>query len=373
MSMGLLASACGGAVGARSASLSEILNLVQARLNQEQNFFSASAGTNISVGGQVRTGDQSRVRLDFSDQSIVRLGANTLLTVDEIDPGSDPIKHFEMQAGRIWISIFGGSFQVDTPAGTTTVRGSHAYVDLDRINCVHGTCIFRNQFFSVTFFTMEGIILLDGGRSFIRATLTDADVDNFPPSTSATLTAEARPRTATRTQTPTTTPTQTRTATPTSTATTTLTPTTTLTIIPLALVCSESPVPFDPPSGKAVNARTTVFRWNSNYVLKPNEVFDILVWPAGSAPASIGTTRDKNFSADLQTWKYAGAFGNYNWAVQVRRADGVTGCSSAPITFGFSAPPAAVPPTAVPKPTAVPTKPIQIAPCTPGPNNNYKC
>ncbi len=368
------ANACGGIGSSRGASLSELVNIVQARLAQTQQFAPARNGLTVGIGSQVRTGEQSRVRLDFTDQSIVRLGANTLLTIEEVEPGADPFRRMQMELGKMWVSIFGGSVQVETPVGTTTVRGSHAYIDLDLIKCVHGVCTFSNLFFSVTIGTMEGIRLLDGGRRFERFQLTDADVDNFPPSTSATLTAEARGRTATPTRTTTSTATVTATSTATSTATATatatatgtatLTTTPTLTITPSATAtltpqaiaaCVPAPAPFDPPAGKTVNAKNTVFRWNSNYELKSNEVFEVVVGTNVAQLTGIGTTRDLTLPVDLGAWSLAGQYGNYFWNVRIRRMDGmVISCASQPLALSYSEPPPPAPPAPQPQPQPQP-------------------
>src|SRR5712692_7214478 len=67
------------AVAGRTATIKEIQNNVQARATAATDFLQATLNLLLGVGGQVRTGQTSKTRIDFSEGTIVRLGDNTLL------------------------------------------------------------------------------------------------------------------------------------------------------------------------------------------------------------------------------------------------------------------------------------------------------
>lgn len=70
------------------------------------------------------------------------------------------------------------------------------------------------------------------------------------------------------------------------------------TLIPFRLHCLPSPQIFDPPEGKSFAAKNTILRWRSDYELKPDEVFDILMSNDGKR-ISLGTTREKVLPVDF--------------------------------------------------------------------------
>lgn len=118
----------------------------------------------------------------------------------------------------------------------------------------------------------------------------------------------------------------------------TLTPTPTPTVVPVA--CIPPPALFDPPDGKSFSARNTILRWRTDYQLKPDEVFSVLVWPDGSSPTAIGTTRDQTWPIDLLQWPYAGLMTKYQWTIRIERANKtVISCTNPPFAFSLNAAP----------------------------------
>src|SRR6185436_18540332 len=76
---------------ARSAELSELQLDVQAQVTSNENWQLANEGSQIETSGAVRTGSDSRVRVDISDGTLIRLGADTLFTLLELSPSlNDP-------------------------------------------------------------------------------------------------------------------------------------------------------------------------------------------------------------------------------------------------------------------------------------------
>jgi len=122
----------GGSTGSetRSANISEIRNTVEARESDSADWQTADTGEQIAEGGGVRTGDESRARLDISpDQTVLRIAPNTEFGLETLSPApTDPVTKFVLEAGKLFAQVTkqlgGGSFEVETPSGVATVRGS---------------------------------------------------------------------------------------------------------------------------------------------------------------------------------------------------------------------------------------------------------
>ncbi|MBI4787157.1 MAG: FecR domain-containing protein [Chloroflexi bacterium] len=179
-------SAVNGLAARRTASVHEIVNIVQARPAVDQAFAQASEGLVVGEGGQVQTQAQSRVRLDFSEGTTVRLGADSLVTVQQLNgAGNDAFSRFFLEGGKLWISVFGGSFTVETPVGVATVRGSFAVFEYDRANdvltvdCIEGMCTAANDAVDERMGNLEGVVLRRAGRQVTRTALNAGAVQDF--------------------------------------------------------------------------------------------------------------------------------------------------------------------------------------------------
>lgn len=140
----------------RTARISELRNTVSARLTSAAEWLTAREGEQINAGGGVRTGAESRVRIDTSDQSLIRIGPNTEFQLLEFSPQpTDPVTRLQLEAGKLWVQVTralgGGSFEVETPAGVATVRGSLMSVEFERatgrlaVTCLEGECELRDR------------------------------------------------------------------------------------------------------------------------------------------------------------------------------------------------------------------------------------
>lgn len=140
----------------RTAQISELRNSVDARQTTAIDWATAAEGDPINAGGGVRTGDESRVRIDTSDKSLIRIGANTEFQLLEFSPQTEnPVTRLHLDAGQVWVQVTEalgtGSFEVETPAGVATVRGSLMSVAFDRaagqlaVTCLEGECELRDQ------------------------------------------------------------------------------------------------------------------------------------------------------------------------------------------------------------------------------------
>ncbi len=140
----------------RSARISELRNTVNSKKTNVAEWLTASEGEQILAGGGVRTGAESRVRIDTSDESLIRIGANTEFQLLEFSPQlTDPVTRLQLDAGKLWVQVTqalgGGSFEVETPAGVAAVRGSLMSVAFDRaagrmaVTCLEGECELRDR------------------------------------------------------------------------------------------------------------------------------------------------------------------------------------------------------------------------------------
>lgn len=107
----------------------------------------AQVGDYVAAGGLVRTGLESKVRLDFTEGTIVRLGASSEFAVTEMSASSaDPFTRLSLFAGQLWVILNGGQLEVETPVGVAAVRGSYLGVLYDpgtqrlTVTCLEGQC-----------------------------------------------------------------------------------------------------------------------------------------------------------------------------------------------------------------------------------------
>jgi hypothetical protein len=139
----------------RTATIAEILNTVQARTAAAVDWGAAAPGQILPTGGEVQTQAEANARLDFSDGTIVRIGAETYFTIAELSGSDfDPVTRLRLAAGELWVilstTVSGGSFEVETPVGAASVRGSYLEVAYDPqsqslvASCLEGQCSLRN-------------------------------------------------------------------------------------------------------------------------------------------------------------------------------------------------------------------------------------
>lgn len=135
----------------RAASLSELRNSVQSKGDANAQFKSASEGDKIISNGGVKTGTDSRVRISVTDGTIIRLGDNTEFVLKELSAASsDPITNITLVSGKMWVAVTSalgnGKFDVNTPVGVASVRGSFMSVEIFQatgqmiVTCLEGLC-----------------------------------------------------------------------------------------------------------------------------------------------------------------------------------------------------------------------------------------
>ena len=172
----------------RTAIVSEIVNDVTARPAPSDPFTQIATGFVLALGGQIRTGDASNARLDFSDGTIVRIAASSSFLMQNAEPAPDGfVRRLQFEAGKLWVSLTGGEMQVETPIGVASVRGSFAVFEYDPgdpndptddvliLQCLEGQCGFGN----VTLGNLEQITVTNGGQTITRITLSGQAVQAF--------------------------------------------------------------------------------------------------------------------------------------------------------------------------------------------------
>lgn len=104
------------------------------------------------------------------------------------------------------------------------------------------------------------------------------------------------------------------------------------TATPASSFIYNPPIPFDPPNDSNLSG-STILRWNSSQALLSNHVYDVLVWPEGTNPKSIGTTQDTKFSIEFRTWGYPSS-GKFFWQIRVKQIGGTyLSAGIAPLSF----------------------------------------
>jgi len=135
----------------RSATLCELQQKVDARSDSAVQWREAIEGQSVLVGGGVKTRDEARARLDISDGTVMRMAANSEFTLTELTPGPrEAVTRFKLALGKLWVALAGtageGVFEIETPVGVATVRGSYISVELAEdtgqavVTCLEGEC-----------------------------------------------------------------------------------------------------------------------------------------------------------------------------------------------------------------------------------------
>src|SRR5574341_811356 len=140
----------------RTAILSELSNQVKARQDAQQvDWQTATDGQQIGVGGGAQTGDESRVRIDTSEGTIIRVAPNSEFELTVFSPQvTNPVTRLKLAVGKLWALVEGlaepGAFEIETPTGSATVRGSFMSVEQTSaggrmlITCLEGKCRLSN-------------------------------------------------------------------------------------------------------------------------------------------------------------------------------------------------------------------------------------
>ncbi len=128
------------------AHLSDIKGEVLVRQAGMEEFFPAWDGNPVNVGGEVLTGANSEVYLSVSDGAVIRLGPNTIFSL-EMGINSEEIilPRFGLQLGEMEVVSGSGGFLIYTPKSVVGAIGSAALVKVSaegivEMDCLAGDC-----------------------------------------------------------------------------------------------------------------------------------------------------------------------------------------------------------------------------------------
>lgn len=138
-------------VSTRYASLNDLVGTVEMR-KSISGFGLAGDGQDLGVGSQVRTGPDSRARVELTEGTIISMDKNTTLTLAAL--GQDlksPYTRLQLASGRIWVMHPAGTVDVETKSGTASVQGgmlSVSHVAFPRFvttsTCLDGYCALES-------------------------------------------------------------------------------------------------------------------------------------------------------------------------------------------------------------------------------------
>lgn len=172
--------------GIFTASLSEIVGNVLARTAQEPSFLEAKNGYVVQVLGQVQTQTDGRARLDFSTGSLVRLGPNTLFTLQPPEEAPQGLLiRIRLEVGRLWVILQGGSLEVETKSGVAAVRGSYMSVSYNPdsgetgITCLEGNCSLATPQGTVQITAGQTAVVTGAGEPPHIGNMDDQDVQEW--------------------------------------------------------------------------------------------------------------------------------------------------------------------------------------------------
>ena len=192
----------------------------------------ASNGQTIIAGTSVHTGKASKATVNLNDGTILRLRADTLVTLDQlVGDAVNPFTRVLLALGKVFVILKSGQLEVQSPVGTATVTGSFLSVEFQPdtntvvVTCLEGNCTLRNDQGGTRLTTGQAASLTGGGSAVLRW-MTPAEIqawlDDNPEAQAVAPAALAAIPTATGTVTAT--PTASSTATPSSTPSSTATP-----------------------------------------------------------------------------------------------------------------------------------------------------
>ncbi|MBF8285768.1 MAG: cartilage oligomeric matrix protein, partial [Anaerolineales bacterium] len=123
------------ATGSRTANIAELAGTAQKRTNEQNAWGEAALGETLAVGHQIRTAADSVATLHFSEGTIARVAPASLVTITELEGDTaNPITRLQLALGKIFVILSGtageGGFEVETPSGVASVRGSLMSVEV---------------------------------------------------------------------------------------------------------------------------------------------------------------------------------------------------------------------------------------------------
>lgn len=169
-----------------TASLDEVAGQVLAHARSDDPFAAVGNGFLLYPLGQVETKSNSKVRLDLSDQTLIRLGENSFFTLQyPQEEATGLLTRLQLEAGKIWIILRGGALEVETSSGVAAVRGSYMYVEYDldsgemRITCLEGDCSLSNAHGTVEITAGQTAVILNADSPPEAGIMSEEDIQDW--------------------------------------------------------------------------------------------------------------------------------------------------------------------------------------------------
>jgi hypothetical protein len=169
-----------------SAVLSEVTGKVEIKQAREDAFTSAQNDSFVNENGQVKTGDDGRVRLNLSTGTIIRIAPASLFTLTSNKSENGNLKTSgKLTLGQLFVILKGGSLDVETPTGTAAVRGSYMSVDYDpvtgevKVTCLEGHCSLSNTNGSVDITAGQTAVITGTGQPPQVGQMSEEDIQNW--------------------------------------------------------------------------------------------------------------------------------------------------------------------------------------------------
>ncbi len=131
LALGLVSSATDVHASLKSAEITRLYNNVRVRLESTSER-EATIGDQISGQSMVRTGMESRTELKFNDETLSRLGANTVFSFER------GTRNMEVGSGTLFLQVpkDAGGARINTAAVTAAVTGTTIMIEVDGNNVV---------------------------------------------------------------------------------------------------------------------------------------------------------------------------------------------------------------------------------------------
>jgi LysM repeat protein len=197
----------------RQATLSEIVNSVQAKASAGSAFVSVKDGLIIGAGGQVQTGPDSAARVDLGESATIRLDANTQLRVENLGSArGSPLNLTALDGGRLWIAVHSGDVQVLMSLGVARLGGGFAGLlfnpddpatvadDSLQFDCLTGPCSLQFKGSEVAIADGQRLTVKGDSPNVARAALSATDIQDLMahnPGAGPAAAASASPASAT--------------------------------------------------------------------------------------------------------------------------------------------------------------------------------
>lgn len=178
LALGMMASMAPAQTAKDVALMIKTSGTVEVNKSTNGGWQTASKGTRLDAGNQVRTGEASLAALVFiDDKSLLKVRDNSTVTINGKRENNRISKTISMEAGQLWAKVTKGQtqFRVETPSGVAAVKGTEFYAVLDE----------AGNFF---IFCTDGLVELFNrlGRVMVEQGFTGVCNENQAPETNPT-------------------------------------------------------------------------------------------------------------------------------------------------------------------------------------------